>query len=279
MRARWLGVLSLVAIAFALPAFAITNGHLDGTAHPYVGLVVVFDADGHPLWRGSGTLMSPTVFLTAGHVCAADGEDVPASARVYFEPDVDAANAGGAYAPLGYPFGGGHTGTPIPHPDYAWVQPNTHDVGVVLLDAPVVTSAYGALPSLRALDALAKKRGKQSTSFDVVGYGLQYIRDNPIKGPVKIQAERARYAATVTLVNLTNALTDGYTLQHTGDAGKGNGPGGTNFGDSGGPLLLPGTNVVIGLTSWGFNANATGVGFAWRTDIAETQDFLAGFGL
>jgi len=45
----------------------ITYGELDGNRHPYVGLMVAQDADGNPLWRCSGTLMSPTIFLTAGH--------------------------------------------------------------------------------------------------------------------------------------------------------------------------------------------------------------------
>ena len=29
--------------------------------------MVAKDADGNPLWRCSGTLLSPTVYLTAGH--------------------------------------------------------------------------------------------------------------------------------------------------------------------------------------------------------------------
>ena len=39
----------------------------DGNGHPYVGLMVAQNADGNPLWRCSGTLLSATVFLTAGH--------------------------------------------------------------------------------------------------------------------------------------------------------------------------------------------------------------------
>ena len=57
----------LAAAVVALPASAITDGSPDGDAHPYVGLMVAQDADGDPLWRCSGTLISPTLFLTAGH--------------------------------------------------------------------------------------------------------------------------------------------------------------------------------------------------------------------
>ena len=51
----------------ATAAMAITNGVPDGTNHPYVGLMVAQDEDGVPLWRCSGSLLTPTVYLTAGH--------------------------------------------------------------------------------------------------------------------------------------------------------------------------------------------------------------------
>jgi len=62
-----LGAALLVMLATAAAALAITNGTADGNRHPYVGLMVALDSDGVPLWRCSGSLLSPTVFLTAGH--------------------------------------------------------------------------------------------------------------------------------------------------------------------------------------------------------------------
>lgn len=59
-------VLLGITIASVGIAYATTGGQPDGSGHPYVGLVVFDDADG-PAWRCSGTLLSPTVFLTAGH--------------------------------------------------------------------------------------------------------------------------------------------------------------------------------------------------------------------
>jgi hypothetical protein len=59
-------VLTLIAV-FALavaPVAAVTDGELDNGRHPYVGLMVAQDAKGNPLWRCSGTLLSPTLFLT-----------------------------------------------------------------------------------------------------------------------------------------------------------------------------------------------------------------------
>ena len=52
-----LAVVALLAVT-VIPAFAITDGELDGEGHPYVGLMVAQDADGNPLWRCSGTLLS-----------------------------------------------------------------------------------------------------------------------------------------------------------------------------------------------------------------------------
>ena len=57
----------VLLLALAVPAGAITDGQPDGNGHPFVGLMVAKDANGSPLWRCSGTLISPTVFLTAGH--------------------------------------------------------------------------------------------------------------------------------------------------------------------------------------------------------------------
>lgn len=90
-----------------------------------MGLVLFYDESGEYMWRCSGTLLSPTVLLTAGHCTSG-----PASAQVWFDSDVTGT---------GYPSTGGVTGTPIPHPlydDFA-TFPNTHDVGVVLLDEEV----------------------------------------------------------------------------------------------------------------------------------------------
>jgi hypothetical protein len=272
---RMLGLLAAALITAGLvpSASAITDGQLDGEDHPYVGLVVVFDdAEGTvPLWRGSGTLISPKIFLTAGHVVGIDGFDgtVPMSARVYFETDVDGMVDD-------YPLSGGHAGTPLQHPDWNGLLtlPNTHDIGVVVLNEPVEMDQYGELPDIGTLDALATARGRQDVTFDVVGYGLQYIRRSPIKGPIHLDDDRIRHQGVVSLVNLGNSLSDGYNLMHNGDKGRDNGSGGTNFGDSGGPILLPGTNVVVAITSFGFNYQGTGPGFGFRTDTEVSQEFL-----
>ena len=73
LRKFFLAVVAALTVSAAVvsSASAITHGRPDGNTHPYVGLMVALDKDGVPLWRCSGSLLSPTVFLTAGHCTVA----------------------------------------------------------------------------------------------------------------------------------------------------------------------------------------------------------------
>jgi hypothetical protein len=245
-------------VLLVTPAGAITNGTPDGTAHPYVGLVVFYDAEGTPLHRCSGTLISPTVFLTAGH-CTFE----TAAAQVWFDPTVTLES--------GYPFSGGITGTPYTYPcfDNFANFPQTCDLGIVVLDERVRLSEYGTLASVGFLDRLATRRGTQEVLFTVVGYGLQEVK------PV-FSAERTRYQGTVQLVNLSSALTDGFNLHTTSNPGQPH-SGGTCFGDSGGPVFYGTSNTIVAVTSFGLNANCKGANFAYRVDLADAQAWITSF--
>ncbi len=79
----------------ARPAAAITGTHwVEDFEHPYVGLIVFYDASGEFLWRCSGSLISPTKFLTAGHCTDSTLDGEPGlganTARVYFQQDAGA---------------------------------------------------------------------------------------------------------------------------------------------------------------------------------------------
>ncbi len=115
-------IVSLLMVLSATPALAVKNGNLDGDEHPMVGLMVALDRAGNPLWRCSGTLISPTVYLTAGHCTEAPA----ASATIWFDADVESGIPGN-----GYPFEGEVFGTAYTHPQY---DPNAffvRDAGVV----------------------------------------------------------------------------------------------------------------------------------------------------
>ena len=130
------------------PANAVTHGVLDGNDHPYVGLMVAKDGAGEPQWRCSGTLISPTIFLTAGH-CTAGAARV----EIWFDADLTDASA------HDYPDQGDVAGTPYSHPLYDEAAFSLYDLGVVVLDEEVSMPEYGALPELNLLDKLATQRG------------------------------------------------------------------------------------------------------------------------
>ena len=213
------------------------------------------------MWRCSGTLISPTVFLTAGH-CT----DGAARAEIWFDADVQSGVPAN-----GYPFSGDVGGTPYTHPDYDANAFFLYDLGVVVLDSPVAMSTYGTLPSLNQLDALAKKRGKQDVTFTAVGYGLQ--KSFPTAAGWKTQALKIRMVAHPTLVQINGGIAGDFSLLLSNNANTG----GTCFGDSGGPNFVGNTNVIAGVTSFGMNGTCAGTGGVYRVDRADDLDWVAGF--
>jgi hypothetical protein len=135
---------------------------------------------------------------------------------------------------------------------------------VILDSAPGL--GYASVADIGTLDSMATKRGRQQTWFTVVGYGLQDIK------PVEM-ADRTRLTATVQLVNLRSALTDGYNLHQTAAPGTG---GGICLGDSDGPVFLNDTSVIVAVNSFVLNENCAGAGFGYRVDTQAAQDFIFG---
>jgi hypothetical protein len=276
MRRSLLSVVAALALVFgfATPANAITGNFEEDLEHPYVGLVTFFDASGEFTGRCSGSLLTPTVFLTAGH-CTDDN----VSATVYFQQDAGAAYdpETGTPAPSGYPDGcAGGADDPLcatSHELYNWGYdgfasfPNTKDLGIVILDHPIELDEYGELALAGSLDRLATQRGKQQTVFTASGYGLTY------SSPVRVESYRERLMAEARLTNLNSANTDGYNLQTNGN---GKGKGGTCSGDSGGPVFYGPTtsDVIVAVTSFGLNEWCRGTDFSFRTDTAAALAWI-----
>jgi secreted trypsin-like serine protease len=234
----------------------ITNGEVDGTAHPAV-ILIIMDVDGSPAYRCSGTLIAPKLVLTAGHCAGETGEF--SGMRVFTESDVENGNNN-------YPFPGPNTIEATAwhsHPLFTEAAFFLHDVGVIELKTAVKlpASAYGVLPTVDQLETL---KPSSSTLFTAVGYGLQRIN------PAMVVQEKIRMSATPHLLQINTAFTGPGSLLLSNNASTG----GTCFGDSGGPNYLGTSNVVAGVTSFGINGTCGGTGGVFRLDKSDVLAFV-----
>lgn len=122
--------------------------------------MVAFDDEG-PAWRCSGTLISPTVYVTAGHCVEPPAEHV----EVWFVSDLEPD----PFGDYNYPFGGAISVSGTPHL-YPLYDPNAfylYDLGVVELDEPVELGEYASLPDVGHVDTLGK--GRKNAEVTAVG--------------------------------------------------------------------------------------------------------------
>jgi hypothetical protein len=262
-------VLSGIVMSAPMTVRAITGNFVKDFEHPFVGLVVFYDATGAFSHRCSGSLLSGRVFLTAGH-CVTD----VSTARVYFQQD-----AGAHFDPItevdpitGYPEDCFSqpctTSRRLINFGYPAGFPNTKDAGLVILDHAIILPEYGALAEAGSLNALASRRGQQSITFTPSGYGLSFTN------PAQTASFRERLMTTSKLDNIGSALNDGFNVQTSNSPGIG---GGTCFGDSGGPIFYgaSSSNTIVGVTSFGLSSKTcAGTDFAYRTDQQAVIDWV-----
>lgn len=228
----------------------ITSGEPDAGRHPYVVLLVFVDATGAQ-WLCSGALLSSTVVLTAGH-CTED-------AIAAFANPVEVYQAGTTFYP-----GVAHT----------YDDPGAFsDLGLVVLTQPIPTSIvdeYAELPTVGLVDQL-----RSGSPVDITGYGVNY----KVRGggpPVWDWTDgtiRRMYAPT-TFVSGKFAGSE-WVIRLTANPGKAKG--GLCFGDSGGPDLIGGTDVVIAVNSFAANTNCGGVTYSYRIDSAGALAWIQSF--
>jgi V8-like Glu-specific endopeptidase len=258
----WLGALAITsAVAMQLPAppvGAIIGGEEDGNRHPNVGAI-----DVRPTGLripGSGILISPTVYVTAGHVTALFDRAGVTEANVTFDPVYsDSATF--------------YTGTVHTQPEFR-LDPqfrnrrdDPHDIGVVVFDEPIQGITPARLPTQGLLDQLGPQELSDEV-FPVVGYGISRLLGGANGGGTP-RPDRDSAGTRKTGEWRFLSLTADWVRFDMDDALA-------CTGDSGAPNFLGRTDLVIGIGIGGDSA-CEFMGSDLRLDTASTRAFLGQF--
>jgi hypothetical protein len=289
----------IATLALAAPVGAITNGQPDDEEHPYVGQLFFYVpdepdprfSDGGSWFNCTGTLLSSTVVLTAGHCTFGTGKDgepttddggwggndvwvsfeeVPDYMDLSAAPFIPDGNAA-RYASYSSKLDANptwHRGTAYPHPDYDNAAFYLADAGVVILDEPVAMAEYGVPPTLGYLDQFTG-RAKAQTLFEAVGYGLEYSRPKlALGGDTRMKSQQV-------IINSKGVygVHDKSSIVFSNNKGKPH-RGGTCSGDSGGPVFRNNTNLTVGVNSYGVPPNCTGGDGVYRIDQPDDVRWL-----
>ncbi|MGN9844006.1 trypsin-like serine protease [Nonomuraea sp. H19] len=236
----------------ATPATAITNGSADGNAHPEVGALVAEKAHPDGTWTYcTGTLVSPTVFLTAAHC----GKPKQKTAQVTFAAQYEPG------ATL-------YTGRYVPDPRFR-EESEFHDMAVVMFSKPIPGIKPAQLPELGMLDRLKADNELKTARFTPVGYGSL--------APTKKARERQfhytdqRNKASISFKALSRRWLD-LSVKSAQD-------GSTCFGDSGGPNFLggPDSHLLVATSISGADDDCKGTNYDYRLDTTTARRFLGKF--
>jgi Trypsin len=251
------------ALLATAPALAITGGQAD-TIHTNVGLVRFTTVDGR--FRCSGTLISQTVVLTAGHCTEGPATNV----YVSFDDALQLDPLAPGISPEEKAAREAHYITGTAHPDPGWDGKlqfsKQHDQGIVVLDAPASTKWPGIVPApLPPVGFLDGNQGQlKNETFTLVGYGVD-IGDKKAVVIVPFRASTTSY--------LKNVGSEVITFQINENDSKAGG--GSCFGDSGGGVFLG--DYVLGDASYVNSLTCNALGSYQRADTEYSRAFLDDF--
>lgn len=236
----------------------INNGVPTGSDFGNVG-ALLYDFDRNGVIDGddalcTGSLISPTVFLTAAHCVAW----LPSTAQLHvsFSPDLYASPVSIAGVEFHY------------DPLYGRDMADLHDLAVVILPAGSTDGiAPLRLPPEGYLDGLAAGGGLVGQLFLNVGYGVAASET----GPPSWGYDGVRKVSKSEFMGLQPAWLG--LLMNSSATGEG----GDCYGDSGGPKFLDGqTDMVVATVTTG-DVPCRGTSWDYRLDTPSARTFLGQF--
>jgi hypothetical protein len=262
-------VLTVALVAAVARLSAITFGFVDtNNTYGNVGAFIVQSpTTGEIFPICSGTLIAPSVFLTASHCTAFFEQDLALrgfTAFVSFDGSIgfgDQTSRRTRLIPVT---------EVVTNPLFNQAQNDSGDIGLLLIDARSTRGIVPAtLPTAGLLDEILASGAFDGAPVTNVGYGLQ----NRVVGGGVPFFQDVNPIPRMFSFSTFNALNGGY-IRYSQNVATGDG--GACFGDSGGPQFFSyaGTTYIVSITITG-DAVCRATNVSYRLDAEGARSFLA----